>query len=208
MSTAGMITRASVAAAGGLLLAGVAGAAFAADPVGPDSDVDVNVTIESITPPGVLSMTVAQNSTTLTENGSDAEVRQFTGTLPTVSVSDTRTVDEIPDEAYWYVVGSASSFVGDAGQPDITADHLGWTPALVSDPGDGEVAVGDQVDTVLDPGPNNVGLVDQELLAMALSSDGATANAPWTANADLFLKVPVDVEAGTYQSTLTLSLFE
>ena len=42
-------------------------------------------------------------------------------------------------------------------------------------------------------------------------NDSATAQATagsWTANADLFLKVPLDTPAGAYKSVLTLSLFE
>ena len=64
--------------------------------------------------------------------------------------------------------------------------------------------------TVLDeptqPG-NNVGLVDQELLASTCES-GAVADGAYTVNADLFLRTPADVAAGSYTSTLTLSLFE
>ncbi|MGO1412118.1 MAG: hypothetical protein ACTHU7_11855, partial [Microbacterium sp.] len=57
--------------------------------------------------------------------------------------------------------------------------------------------------------PNNVGLSGEELLQMALDSSEATAaNGEWTANADLTLKTPNDVEAGSYTSTVTLSLFE
>ncbi len=163
-------TRIGAATLGGLLLATIAGAAFADDEYGND-DVDVNVAISELVEPGVLALTVGGDSTTLVESGSDALVRQFTGTLPTVTVTDTRTADEIPDGAFWYVVGTASSFIGDAGQDPITSDHLGWTPSLLT-PNDGEVAQGPQVDTVLDAGPNNVGLEGQELLSMAASTSG------------------------------------
>ena len=59
---------------------------------------------------------------------------------------------------------------------------------------------------MLDSPPNNVGLVGQELLAMAPSSQEAIGS--WDATADLLLKVPSDVAPGAYASTLTLSLFE
>jgi hypothetical protein len=196
--------RIGAATLGGLLLASIAGAAFADDEYGND-DVDVNVSISEIEEPGVLALTVAGDSTTLTESGSDALVRQFTGVLPTVTVTDTRDAADIPDGAFWYVVGTASAFIGDAGQPNITSDHLGWTPSLLT-PNDGEVAQGPQVDTVLDAGPNNVGLEGSELLSMALSSDEAIGS--WDANANLLLKVPATVAPGNYTSVLTLSLFE
>lgn len=204
MMKQGMKARLGVAAVGGVLLAGVAGAAFAEEQVGGGADVDVNVQIED-TGAGVLAMSVAGTSTSLTESGSTELVREFTGALPTVTVTDTRTAEEIPEGAFWWVEGTASSFVGDAGQAEITPDHLGWRPS-VADDGSGAVAVGSDVDTVLDEGPNNVGLQGRELLAMALTSEEAIGS--WEATADLVLKVPAETEPGAYTSTLTLSLFE
>ncbi|NQX13111.1 hypothetical protein HQQ80_15890 [Microbacteriaceae bacterium VKM Ac-2855] len=193
--------------AGGLLLTGVAGTAFAAEPYGSD-DIDVDVQIAPLTEPGVLAMSVAGTSSSLTETGSTATVRQFTGTMPTVTVTDTRDADEIPAGVGWYVLGSSTDFMGDAGQPVIGAEHFGWTPHLIDGGESGLVAEGEQVDTVLDPGPDNVGLVGQELLALAIDSGEARTDGSWTANADLFLKTPADVAAGSYSSVLTLSLFE
>lgn len=168
------------------------------------NDVDVTVDIPSIEEPGVLALTVASDATTLSENGSTDLVRQFTGTLPTVTVTDTRTPDDVPDSAYWYVLGTASDFVSDA-QPTqtIAADNFGWEPALVAGSGESFVSVGDEVGTALDGEP---GLVDQELLFLA-DSQPATGGA-WSATADLRLKVPASVAPGTYKSTITLSLFE
>ena len=92
-----------------LALAGLAGPALADDD---PSGIDVSVNIQPTTTPGQLSMTVADNNgVSLQENGSDAAARQFTGTLPTVTVTDTRTPEEIPDGEYWAVVGQASQFV-------------------------------------------------------------------------------------------------
>jgi len=198
--------RASAVTIGSLMLVGVAGAAVAAEH-GTD-DVDVNVEIAELTTPGVLAMSVAGTSTTLTETGSTDLVRQFTGTLPTVTVTDTRDVADIPAGAGWYVLGSASDFAGDAGQPAIGAGYLGWTPTLIDGGDAGLVAEGDQVDTVLDAGANNVGLVDQELLALAIDSQAIASEGQWTAKADLFLRTPSTVAPGNYSSTLTLSLFE
>lgn len=200
--------RIALTAAGTLLLAGVAGAAMAEEGKG-SSDIGVSVAIAPLTTPGVLAMTVEGSSTALSENGSTALARTFTGTLPTVTITDTRTAGEIPAGAAWYVLGSSTAFTGDAGQPGLGADHLGWAPRLVDGDDAGLVAPGDAVDTILDSGANAVGLVDQELFAIAANSgEVADGNTQWTATAGLTLKTAADVAPGNYNATLTLSLFE
>ncbi|GGM60437.1 hypothetical protein GCM10011608_51840 [Micromonospora sonchi] len=158
----------------------------------------------------MLALSVAADSVALSENGSTLLVRQFVGTLPTVTVTDTRTADEVPAGSAWAVVGSATDFVGNAGQEPIGAGHLGWRPRLLDGGDTGLVAEGEEVVTVLDeptqPG-NNVGLVDQELLVSTFDS-GAVAGGEYAVNAELFLRTPANVAAGAYSSTLTLSLFE
>ncbi|AIY00467.1 hypothetical protein ART_0868 [Arthrobacter sp. PAMC 25486] len=202
-------TRVAMTAVGTLLLAGVAGAAIAEDAQLGDNNVGVSVEIAPLTTPGILAMTVDGSSTALLENNSTALGRTFTGTLPTVTVTDTRTADEIPEGAAWYVLGSSSVFTGDAGQPEIGAEHLGWAPRLTVEDDAGLVAPGDTVDTVLDGGVNGVGLAGQELFAIAAGSgEAAEGNSQWSATADLTLKTGVDVPAGNYNATLTLSLFE
>lgn len=193
---------------GATILVGVAGAAVAEEQHG-DEDVDVTVAISEIDQPGVLAMSVAGTSTTLAENGSDALVRQFTGTLPTVTVTDTRDPADIPAGVGWYVLGTATSFTGNAGQPAIGADHLGWAPRLIDGGDAGLVTEGDPVQTVLDTtAPDPFGLVDQELFAMAIDSAAIAEEGQWTATADLTLRTAADVAAGTYTGTVTLSLFE
>ncbi len=199
------------AGAGGALLAGaVALPSPALAEPGDDAEVQVTVDIEEIREPGVLAMSIAGDSVALSEDGSTLLVRQFVGTLPTVTVTDTRTADEVPEGAAWAVLGSATDFVGGAGQEPIGAGHLGWKPRLIDGDDNGLVAEGEEVVTVLDeptqPG-NNVGLVDQELLVSTFDS-GAVAGGEYAVNADLFLRTPADVAAGAYTSTLTLSLFE
>ena len=206
MISKGAAARCAAGVLGGLMLVGVGTAAFAAypDPEG-SSGVDVRVDIAEVQN-GALSLTVENTETALTETGSTAEYRQFTGALPNVTVTDTRT--EVPSGVFWYVTGQASAFVGATGQPSITPDHLGWSPALVTT-GNGEVAAGDEVKTSLDAAPNNVGLTGEELLALSLDSASSTAaSGQWTAGANLVLKTPVDVAPGGYTSLLTLSLFE
>lgn len=206
MISKGAAARCAAGVLGGLMLVGVGTAAFAAYPDAEGSSgVDVKVDIAEVQN-GALSLTVENTETALTETGSTAEYRQFTGALPNVTVTDTRT--EVPSGVFWYVTGQASDFVGATGQPSITPDHLGWSPALVTT-GNGEVAAGDEVKTSLDEAPNNVGLTGEELLALSLDSASSTAaSGQWTASANLVLKTPVDVAPGGYTSLLTLSLFE
>src|SRR5690625_2488870 len=133
MNKKGLLTRAGVGAVGALLLTGAAGAAIA-DEVG-SNEVDVNVEIEALEPVGALTMSVAADATSLTEvETDDPEVRQFDGTLPTVTVSDDR--EEVPEGVYWYVTGQSSAFTAD-GLPEIGPDQLGWTPNLITDDGGG-----------------------------------------------------------------------
>jgi len=203
--------RLAVAGAASAVLAGVLGlpAQALAEP-GDSGEVRVTVDIEAIEEPGVLAMSIAANSIALSEDGSTLLVRQFVGTLPTVTVTDTRTPEEVPDGAAWAVLGSATNFVGDAGQAPISAGHLGWKPKLIDGGDSGQVAEGEEVVTVLDeptqPG-NNVGLVDQELLVSTFDSEAVTGDA-YSVNADLYLRTPADAAAGKYTSTMTLSLFE
>jgi hypothetical protein len=200
----------AAAVAGALAAGSVALASPVLAEPGDNADVRVTVDIEEIREPGVLAMSVAGDSVALSEDGSTLLVRQFVGTLPTVTVTDTRTADEVPTGAAWAVLGSATDFVGSAGQAPIDAGHLGWRPQLLDGGNTGLVTEGEEVVTVLDeatqPG-NNVGLVDQELLVSTFDS-GAVAAGAYSVNADLFLRTPADVAAGSYTSTLTLSLFE
>ena len=201
-----LLARSAVAAAGCLLLTAVAGQAVAAE-LGDDS-VSVDVTITPLTTPGVLSMSVAGTSTALTETGSTPELRRFTGTLPTVTVTDTRAAADIPDGAGWYVLGTASAFVGSAGQEAIPATQLGWSPRLIDGGDSGIVSAGSDVGTVFDDAPGNVGLVDQEFLAITDDSADVSTEGSWTSTAELVLETLPTTAAGDYSSTLTLTLME
>lgn len=200
-----MLVRATAGTVGALALLGTAGVAVAEE-VGSGQDVDVSVDIAQQQSVGALTMTVADDATTLTEGEPDAAGnRVFTGTLPTVTVTDDRA--DVPADSFWYVTGSARDFTG--ASDELTAGNLGWRPQLLTTTGDGEVAVGPDVDTVLDGEPNNVGLVGEEFLAIT-SDDSQTAAAAgsWAANAELVLKTPADVTSGVYSTTVTLTLWE
>ena len=207
MKINGNAVRVGAGIAGGLLLVGVGGAAFAEHPDAESSgEVEVAVSIAETDPTGALSMSVESGTAQLAESGSTEEYRQFTGALPNVTVTDNRSA--VDEGVFWYVTGQASDFVGPEGADALGAGNLGWTPKLVG--GDTDVvAAGDPVDTVLDTGADAVGLVAEEFLAYSSrSADAQAERGSWTANADLVLKTPVDVTPGDYTSTLTLSLFE
>ncbi|HWS35235.1 MAG TPA: hypothetical protein VN408_21170 [Actinoplanes sp.] len=183
----------------------------AANPVLADpGDVDLNVTIEKLTTPGELTMTVVANTgITLLEHGSDASARQFTGTLPTVTVSDTRDPATIPAGSFWAVVGQAGPFTptGSTGTA-FGPQYLGWAPQLLTGSQTGAVAAGEPVSSVVSDGTGapTVGLQGQELLVSTANAADETGS--WQVNADLTLRTPTNVAAGQYRSTLTLSLFD
>src|SRR5690606_23881349 len=119
------------------------------------------------------------------------------------TVTDTRTADQVPDGAFWTVLGSATDFTKSGGGEAISASNLGWVPTLLQGDGESFISVGDDVAAEVDGGR---GLVDEELLYLADSADAVGGT--WSANADLKLRLPADVAPGSYSSVLTLSLFE
>ena len=151
--------------------------------------VDVDVDITPPAQPGSLSLSVAADAVDLAESGSTALQRRFTGGLPTVTVTDSR----VGAQNDWYVLASASALTGPSAS--IGADHLGWTPRLIT--GTSAVA-GDPVASSLEGG---AGLRD----ALLLGAAGGAGT--WSADAELRLLAEPDVEAGSYRSTITLSLF-
>ncbi|MDR2566595.1 MAG: hypothetical protein LBC97_11195 [Bifidobacteriaceae bacterium] len=199
----------ALGALGAGLLTGVGSLAFADDLVEHDTvDVWFEVPDEK-----ALTMTVAANEAELTEGASaDPTQRVFTGTLPTVTVTDTRDAEDIPAGVGWAVLAGATDFQGDAGQADIPANQLGWTPSLIAGEDLGLVSAGGVVASRLDDtGSDGIAAdASPELLAMALDSGAAAEeqNGVWQATAALVLKTDAIVEPGKYTSELTLSLFE
>ena len=199
MNKKGLLTRTGIGATGAILLMSGAGMAVAAELS--DENIDITVEIPALEPVGALTMTVAANATTLAEvDSGDETIRQFDGTLPTVTVTDDR--DEVPADVFWYVMGQSSAFTADE-LPDIAPENLGWAPNLITD--DGGIIEGQEVLTALDGEP---GLEGEELLAMAWDSAEVRPTGSWDADAELFLKTPADVAPGSYSATLTLTLWE
>lgn len=198
----GRTARIGIATLGvGILAAVGGGSAFAAD----EDTVDVSVQIAPAAEPGVLALTVAGDSAVLTEDETAGTTRTFSGTLPTVTVTDTRLPETVDPASFWYVMGSITDFTGDAGQPDIaSADAFGWYPDIVAgNPTGGSqlVAPGDPVD------PGTGGFVDAELLA-SVDSAADAAGGTYSANAGLLLETPATVAPGDYSATITLTLLQ
>ncbi|MDR0593377.1 MAG: hypothetical protein LBG60_09045 [Bifidobacteriaceae bacterium] len=203
--------RMAALALGAALLAGGSGVAFA-DEVDTE-DVEVTFEILGGPEPGSLWMTVADDEVALTESGSGAGILQFTGTLPTVTVTDTRDLADIDPSAFWTVLGVASDFEGDGTQPDIDAENLGWAPALIDEGDTGTISEGGPVYPILDTAnsPANTGLVsgaDYLMMAWTSAELVEAGESAWTANAGLTVQVPDTTDPGTYTSTLTLTLTE
>ncbi|MGO2847234.1 MAG: hypothetical protein ACTIBU_04855, partial [Microbacterium gubbeenense] len=134
------VLRGSVIAFGAALLVSAGSAAMAE--VEQDAEgVDVTVEIAPLAGPGALAMTIDGDSTALVEGESTDLERVFTGTLPKVTVSDTRAAEDVPADAAWYVVGTASNFHDENGVSTIQASNLGWSPKLVAEEGEGEAFV-------------------------------------------------------------------
>lgn len=147
---------------------------------------------------GVLALSVADDGTGVTLDGPQhtGTALRFRGQLPTVTVSDSRTVAQAGVTG-WAVTGQAYSF--GSGTRLLDAQHLGWTPR-VETPRAGLVA-GEPRATALGGGE---GLVVPGRLASA-TPEGRVGTA--TIGADLVLDVPVDSAPGEYAGTLSLSLF-
>lgn len=145
--------------------------------------------------PGTLAFTVAPGSVDLGEARNRGDRLALTGSLPGVTVTDTR-----PAGA-WTVTGRASDLAGSgtAQGATVPAAHLGWAPHLVGVSSPATTAVpGERVAPALAGG---AGLAGPARLASGTGQGSASLGA------DLELQVPVDTTAGGYAGTLTVSLF-
>lgn len=177
-------------------------------PVDGEGGVELTLTVEDT---GELFMTVdTATPVVLAEEAGapDAVNRTFTGTLPTVTVTDTRS--SVPEDVAWSVTGQSTDFVHeDDDAVTISNEYLGWVPALVDTPDDnGQVGAGAEVEPVTEGGAGFTSGID--LLVGAYNSGEAQGESDeWQADAELRLVAPADdILAGNYSATLTLSLFE
>jgi enterochelin esterase-like enzyme len=174
---------------------------FARDYLWTNADTRDGIPVEAVIPEGedgVLALTVADfgDAVALSEPENVGDRLRFTGALPQVTVTDSRTSEQA-GLGGWAVSGQADAFTS-AGQT-VQADHLGWTPEVLTPrPG---VTAGAAVATALGDG---AGLAMPSQLASA-DAEGRWGSAALAAG--LLLEVPVDTQPGTYTGMLTLSLF-
>lgn len=147
---------------------------------------------------GSLTMSVADfgEGVTLGGGANIGDRLRFTGVLPAVSVTDSRSNAQV-GQGGWTVSGQAADL--STGSQILRAQHLGWTPGLLTTkPG---VTPGSEVKAALGGG---AGLGTPATLATA-TSEGRLGTTELTA--DLSLEVPVDTRAGDYTGNLTVTLF-
>ncbi|MFG6503285.1 alpha/beta hydrolase-fold protein [Microbacterium sp. P05] len=164
-------------------------------------DTSSGIPVEATVPEtenGVLALTVADfgEGVALSEPVNAGDRLRFTGALPEVTVSDSRTAQQA-GVGGWSVTALSDPFAS-AGRT-IGADHLGWSPKVVT-PRAG-LASGPVVTTALDGG---LGLEVPAVLAAA-DREGRYGSA--TLGAELRFEVPVDTQPGTYTGVLRVSLF-
>ncbi len=174
---------------------------FARDYLWSNADMRDGVPVQAEIPEGedgVLALTVADfgDAVQLSAPENVGDRLRLTGELPEVTVTDSRTAAQAGTGG-WAVSGQADTF--DSASRSLTADHLGWTPTVLTPrPG---LTAGAAVATVMDAGP---GLATPSRLAAA-DAEGRWGSA--TVGADLLMEVPTDIQPGTYTGMVTLSLF-
>jgi type 1 glutamine amidotransferase len=164
----------------------------------PEDADGIPVDVAIVDAPGALSLTVGAygGSVTLQRDGDRDDRWRFRGSLPTVTIDDTRNASQAAGGG-WAASGQSSDFASAAGA--LPAEHLGWQPRLLQErPG---VVLGQRTPTVLDGGD---GLSVPSPLA---SATNAERRGSAQVSADLFLEVPVGTTEGDYSARLTLSLF-
>ena len=171
-----------------------------------ESGIDISVNINKETIGGgelVLTIPGASQGVTLTDATNRGDRLTFTGNLPQVNVTDTRSVQRVGENGGWSVTGKASDFTYTGNIPEVknnfSASHLSWKPVLVS--GNSGVQLGSETTSAMDGGS---GL---ETPATLVKASGADRLGTTSVQADLALEVPVDIANGAYSSNLTVSVF-
>jgi hypothetical protein len=167
--------------------------AFAAPDGSGEGDVGVDVEVpekeDPVDPvePGEFSWTIDGTGAVSLGTATQGETAfTATGSLHTVSVSDTR------PEGTWTINGQVGTFVG--GSSSFSGTALGWAPTAVT----GSPQLGSAVLAGSTPGLT----AESNKLA---SGTGAANAADVVVGADLTLSIPLDTPAGDYSGVLTLT---
>ncbi|MGH3933282.1 MAG: Ig-like domain repeat protein [Pseudonocardiaceae bacterium] len=172
--------------------------------VTPFSGATATETISTTVNAGALVISVANQSVTLPSPTllPDSSLLTTGGAINPVTVTDTRA-----GNPGWSCSGQVTDF-SDGASSAINGGNLGWTPKLVDKGPAQTITPGPAVSPApgIAPGatpPPGLGLSSSRSLATATSGAGlGTANL----GADLALNVPTSTQAGTYSSTLTLTV--
>lgn len=140
-----------------------------------------------------LYLSVSTDAAALGDAEFLADRWQLRGTLPAVTVVDTRN----DQETGWTVSAQMSDLTGPA--QVLPADSVGWTPSLI-DVAEG-VTAGPAVATRLSGGP---GLAESVVLGRAV---GAAPPGRTQLGADLVLETGYDTAPGRYAGSLTVTIF-
>ncbi|GAB4004457.1 hypothetical protein GCM10029992_49470 [Glycomyces albus] len=166
------------------------------DPGDPDLENTQTITATVDTDTGGLVISVDPDDRTvtlpaMTLNGT-ATAWTTEGELRPVTVTDTRSADP-----GWNATGQVSDF--SSGDRGFEGGHLGWSPNLDTSGESQDVRPGPVVDGLLEGGP---GLGSSQVLASATEGAG---NGTAVLGADLTLRLPTDVESGTYTALVTFT---
>jgi len=160
-------------------------------------------TITTTVDAGSLNISVPTGQVSLPDPALNSNGTLFTtsGSLETVTVTDNRA-----GNPGWTASGLATAFSQTGGAGQISAENLGWTPGQPTGSAGQTLTIGPAVAPANGvPASDNgtAGLSQSRTLVSAASGAGlGTAKI----GASLALNVPTTTTAGTYQSTLTLTV--
>ena len=165
---------------------------------GPDDADGIPVDVTIPDRPGALTLSVADygDGVQLIEDDGPTDRWRYTGQLPTVTITDSRTAEQAGDSG-WAASGRSSSFT--SGEDEIAAENFGWIPRVLTERAG--LSAGERAHTVLEGG---TGLSGPALLAEATTA-GRQGNA--SATALLVLDAPIGTAGGDYSAQVTVSLF-
>ncbi|ACU69404.1 NHL repeat-containing protein [Catenulispora acidiphila DSM 44928] len=160
-------------------------------------------TITTTVDAGSLNISVPTGQVSLPDPALNSNGTLFTtsGSLETVTVTDNRA-----GNPGWTASGLATAFAQTGGSVQISAENLGWTPGTPTGSAGQTLTTGPSVapaNGVAASDNGALGLSQSRTLVSAASGAGlGTAKI----GATLALNVPTTTTAGTYQSTLTLTV--
>lgn len=160
-------------------------------------------TITTTVDAGSLNISVPTGQVSLPDPVLNSSGTLFTtsGSLETVTVTDNRA-----GNPGWTASGLATAFSQTGGSVQISAENLGWTPGTPTGSAGQTLTTGPTVapaNGVAASDNGNAGLAQSRTLVSASAGAGlGTAKI----GASLALNVPTTTTAGTYQSTLTLTV--